>query len=419
MEHLEGEDLGYGVRAAPSANAEVVVVSRSVDLGWHPRAGSTPGTAVLWREEPFEVVALERGHAGFRWTLRQWDETEVMRTVFTLDLSGVAALAEAVHSERSGHRARMLTLPLLPILGLAPARLQTLWRNRWAFPASTATWLSALAEFILGSLGTMQLVFLVFDGEPFLPSWLAWLQYAGPPLVVFGIVRMAQVAANGEPVGSPLGLPLAILEKQDTPSTERLRPEVRQCDEIAGVLVLASPVHRADWDRDGVLLFRGQRFRLDATRHEGTTWVYVFSSKTIQGDDDRELRFLPPRELPVEGLSSATPSPSIVGTALVTACITLAPREDQQRWAKHTGIRPIWFTLVGAGAELIGGFVNLTGDSERGLSILVILDLFVFVEGLFRLTGVVLSGRPVGSVFGWFLRPLYRSRLPADETPHS
>jgi hypothetical protein len=313
----------------------------------------------------------------------------------------------------------MLALPLLPILGLAPARLQTLWRNRWAFPASTATWLSALAEFILGSLGTMQLVFLVFDGKPFLPSWLAWLQFAGPPLVVFGIVRMAQVAANGEPVGSPLGLPLAILEQRESPAGERLRPEVRQLDEIAGVLVLASPVHRADWDRDGVLLFRGQRYRLDTTRHEGTTWVYQFSSQTTQRAGDRELRLLPPGERPVEGLSSAGPPPSIVGTALVTACITLAPREDQQRWAKHTGIRPIWFTLVGAAAELIGGFVNLTGDSEKGLSILVILDLFVFVEGLFRLAGVVLSGRPVGSIFGWFLRPLYRSRLPADETAQS
>jgi len=419
MDRLEGEDLGHGVRAAPSVNAEVVVVSRSVDLGWRPRAGSTPGSAVLWHEEPFEVVALQRGDASFRWTLRQWDETEVMRTVCTLDAAGVAALAAAAESERSGHRKRMVTLPLLPILGLAPARLQKRWSNRWAFPANMATWLSAAAEFTLGSLGTMQLVFLVFDGEPFLPSWLGWLQFAGPPLVVFGIVRMAQVAANGEPVGSPLGLPLAILEKQDTPSTGRMPPQVRQCDEIAGVLVLASPVHRADWDRDGVLLFRGTRYRLDATRHEGTTWVYIFSSQITHEAGDRELRFLPPGELPMEGLVSAEPPPSLVGTALVTACITLAPREDQQRWAKHTGIRPIWFTLVGAGAELIGGFVNLTGDSERGLSILVILDLFVFIEGLLRLAGVVLSGRPVGSVFGWFLRPLYRSRLPADETAQS
>jgi hypothetical protein len=262
----------------------------------------------------------------------------------------------------------------------------------------------------------MQLVLLVFDGEPFLPSWLGWLQFAGPPLVVFGIVRMAQVVGNGEPVGSPLGLPLVILEKRESSAAARPRPEIRCFDEPGGVLELASPVHRVDWDRDGVLLFRGHRYRLDATRREGPTWVYVFSTQTVQGAGDRELRLLPPAGRPMESPSSTKPPPSILGTALVTACITLAPREDQQRWAKHTGIRPIWFTLVGAGAELIGGFVNLTGDSDRGLSMLIMLDLFVFLEGLFRLAGVVVSGRPVGSVFGRFLRPLYRSRLPADET---
>ncbi len=418
MDHLEGEDLGFGVRAAPSVNSEVVVVSRSLDLGWHVRAGSTPGTAVMWRGEPFEVVALARGGAGLRWTLRRWDESEVMRTVSTLDGPMVAALGAAVQAERSGRRTRLVTLALLPLLGLAPARLQRRWNNSWAFPSVLATWSSAFAEFLFGALGTLQLVFVAFDGNAFLPSWLEWLQIVGPPLVVSGIVRMAQVAGNGEPIGSPFGLPLAILDRGAQPAAQQVRPEVRRVDEVAGTLELASPIHRSDWDLDGVLSYQEKRYRLAATRREGTTWVYVFAALAAEDAGDPKLRLLPPAGRTMEDLPSAGPRPSILGTALLTACVTLGPREDQERWARHTGIRPIWLTLVGAGAEVIGGFVNLTGDSHGELSVFLLLDLFVFGEGLVRLAGAVLSGRPVGSVFGWLLRPLYRKRLPPEKTAH-
>jgi hypothetical protein len=66
---------------------------------------------------------------------------------------------------------------------------------------------------------------------------------------------------------------------------------------------------------------------------------------------------------------------------------------------------------LGAGAELVGGIVNLQSDLGSTHQLLILLDLFLVGEGLLRL-GSAFLGRPMGSVFGWILRPLYRRHLP-------
>jgi hypothetical protein len=71
----------------------------------------------------------------------------------------------------------------------------------------------------------------------------------------------------------------------------------------------------------------------------------------------------------------------------------------------------VWLTVVGAGAELVGGFSNLGQDLGSTNRLLVFLDFYLVGEGLLRLGSAVL-GRPMGSVFGWILRPLYRPFLP-------
>ena len=103
--------------------------------------------------------------------------------------------------------------------------------------------------------------------------------------------------------------------------------------------------------------------------------------------------------------------PPFFRTALVTAAVTLGPRSDQELWGAHIGVRAIWLTTISAAAELVGGLVNLRSDlASTGLLVLV-LDFFLVGEGLLRL-GSVATGRPMGSVFGWILRPLYRRSLP-------
>jgi hypothetical protein len=71
----------------------------------------------------------------------------------------------------------------------------------------------------------------------------------------------------------------------------------------------------------------------------------------------------------------------------------------------------MWLTLMGAAAELVGGVANLRNDLGPEASLLVFLDFFLVGEGLLR-TGSALCGRPLGSLFGLILRPLYHRWLP-------
>ena len=96
---------------------------------------------------------------------------------------------------------------------------------------------------------------------------------------------------------------------------------------------------------------------------------------------------------------------------MVTAAVTLGPGSDQQRWAEELGTRAVWFTVIGGAAELVGGIVNLQKELDTAMSWLILLNIFLVGEGLLRL-GSALVGRPMGSVFGWALRPLYRPWLP-------
>ncbi len=103
--------------------------------------------------------------------------------------------------------------------------------------------------------------------------------------------------------------------------------------------------------------------------------------------------------------------PSFVRTMLVTAAVTLGPASDQLRWAEELGVRASWLTVAGAAAELVGGVSNFHDDLGSAPAFLLLLDYLLVGEGLLRMASAF-TGRPMGSVFGWALRPLYRKHLP-------
>jgi hypothetical protein len=122
-----------------------------------------------------------------------------------------------------------------------------------------------------------------------------------------------------------------------------------------------------------------------------------------------------PTPPPAWSTDAGNAPPLLLRTMLVSAAVTLGPASDQLRWAKELGVRAIWLTLAGAGAELVGGIVNFQSDLGTAPAWLVLFDLFLIGEGLLRV-GSALVGRPMGSVFGWVLRPLYRRYLPSETT---
>lgn len=410
MDPQTGEDLGHGVHASPGAGGELTVTSPRLDLGWRVAEGRVSGTPVLWGNHSFEVVGRVEIGQGARWTLQRWDEASAMRGVIKLERETVQEMADRAGAEVRGRRTRISTLLLLPLLGLAPARVQKKWTDGWGFDPERATQVSAICEVLVGAVGIIQVATRGFGGEPFMPAWLAYL---GVVFFASGVVRLALVAADGEPVGSVVGLPLLLVAPKPRALGPVDAPVVRSFDEAGGHLVLVSPVYRRDWDRDGLLQYRGGFFRLDRVEQEGRSWVYLFTRVDHDGGTERILRLMPPTSSVPPPTAVEPASPSFLRTMLVTAAVTLGSASDQQRWAGELGIRAVWLTVIGAGAELVGGIANLQDDLGSAQSLLILLDFFLVGEGLLRL-GSALVGRPMGSVLGWVLGPLYRRHLPPD-----
>jgi hypothetical protein len=331
-----------------------------------------------------------------------------MRNVFTLNRESVQDIADRTETEVRNRRARGWTLVLLPVLGLAPAVLQKKWAKEWGFAAGRATMMSAALELLAGTVGTVQLVAAAVGAVFFIPLALA---LPGPLLFVFGIARLAMVFGDGEPVGSPLGVPFLLLAPKSVPEAERESPAVQSFDNAGGFIVVVSPVLRRDWDRDGLLPYRGAHFRLDGVEQEGRSWVYRFTRDHDRSTEERTLQLRPPLAAALAAAPKVAP-PSFLRTMMVTAAVTLGPGSDQQRWAEELGTRAVWFTVIGGTAELVGGIANLQKELDAAQSWLILLNMFLVGEGLLRL-GSALVGRPMGSVFGWALRPLYHRSLPS------
>jgi hypothetical protein len=335
-----------------------------------------------------------------------------MRSVFPLERESIREIVDQVAAEARGARTRKLTVLLLPLLGLTPSGLQKRWADGWGLNAERATQISAVCEILFGSVGIIQVAASPFGGEKFImPTWLAYL---GVFLFATGLARLALVAADGEPVGSVLGLALLPMTSRRIPAAPENAPSVRSFDQAARALVLVSPIHRRDWDRDGVLPFRGRVFRLDRAEHQGPSWVYFFVRVDPDDGMDRILRLAsPPTPQPPSPAADSAP-PSFLRTMLVSAAVTLGLASDQERWSAELGVRAVWLTIVGAGAELVGGIANLQRDFGPTHQFLALFGFFLVCEGLLRL-GSAFIGRPMGSVFGWILRPLYRRFLPPTQ----
>ncbi len=330
MSEPVSEIVGEAVRVVPSADG-MVVDWRGVEPDWQPRRGAAPGTAVIWRERPFEAVARMATQTGSRWILRPWPEGEAMRLVARLDAEAVGAARHRADEERSARLRRLATLPLLPVLGLAPGEMQERWRLDWGHPTGAAVLVSALLELVIGSIGVLQaMVLTAGSGEWLLPPWLRWLVVAGPLMCLEAALRVALVVTHDQPAGSLIAAPLALL-----------------------------------------------------TRHRGRSQS---SSET------------PGCTRPVRG-------PSIVVLTVRIAYASMAWRERQERWAAELGLGAAWLTVLGAGAELVGGMVNVARHGGDG-SPLLWLDLFFVVEGAVRLLWLAASGRPVGSLLALPLEPL-------------
>jgi hypothetical protein len=395
----------------PSDGGGIVVLSAEIELGWRPRAGGRRGAAVVWEGSGFEVVEREPWRRGARWTLEPWLGEDVMRVVSTLDRAKVDGTAQAARAAARASGLRPWFWLLSPLLGFAPASRQLRWRDDMGFPATLATSLSAVLEIVVGAACVVEFLVSMLGDDSLFPWIPRPVIFFGLALFVEGAVRLAQAVSDCEPVGSLFGFPVSLLERRRTPPLEPIpAPAVRAYDASTGVLELLSMIHRRDWEEPGVLPYRGENFLLVSTDRLGAGWVYVFDrvEETPAGSATR-LRLLPPRSR-TEGRSFADQAGAFE-TVLLTIAATLAPRRFQERWARELGVRPLWFTMIGASAELIGGLANLGGSGNRS-ELTVLLNLFFCAEAMVRFSSLVLRGRPLGSILGLPLAAILERRLP-------
>ena len=146
MASQTSHDLGHGVRVVPGGADGVVVLSESIELVWRAREPDRPGSAVMWRERSFEVIARERWRNGERWILEPWTGEDVMRMISVLDASTVEERSEDQRAEAEAERLGPWLWLASPFLGFAIARWQLAWRDRWGFRKPVSEYFPGWAE---------------------------------------------------------------------------------------------------------------------------------------------------------------------------------------------------------------------------------------------------------------------------------
>jgi hypothetical protein len=393
-----------GVRVVRRSAGHLQVESAAVDLGWNPPAGRVAGTAVLWDEAVWEVRGRELVGQGWRWQLEPWPEGEPVRCSFTLDAEHLQFLLGDRRQQASDVGRRLMTLPLLPLMGLAPRTLQMRWRDAWGYPAAHATAVSAFIELCIGSFASIrmyqQLFGGLYGGGGSLGSFFLNWYMVGPILFAEAVVRLRMVAADGDPIGSIIGSPLGLLDRERAaPPPGRVAPRCVSLDDGGeGALLLEGLEFRSDWFVGGVLPYRGRQWRLDQIERFGRGWRYTFSGAA---DAAADLSLRPELVGQHDPPKARDGGPRLASAILITVAAMFLPAELQRRWATIMRTSPMLFTGVGAGIELLGNLTVLSDPTLGPLS--TVIAVAFAADGGARLVLALIRGAPVGSVVGLWL----------------
>src|ERR1044071_5147688 len=189
-------------------DGERIVLSSRLPKGWKARVAKTntsaefPGTAVLWDEQYFEVVAAEGLPQGVRYTLEPWREHHAMRVTARYDADSEAALAAEWRTALAREQKRKTAGALSLLTGHLPAIVQERIGSELGVLPSSMTVMSLVSELTLLFLTVAYMVTEKMAQRP-IPAWAIvvaaffFLETAFRFLVVF---------TQHRPAGSSLGV---------------------------------------------------------------------------------------------------------------------------------------------------------------------------------------------------------------------
>lgn len=194
-------------------DGERIVLSSRLPKGWTARAAKTltssefPGTAVMWEEQCFEVIAAQPLPQGVRYTLEPWREHHAMRVTVRYDADSEAALAAEWRAAFAREHKRQTVGALALLTGHLPAIVQERLGAELGVIPARLTLLSLLSEAVLLALTIGYVVTEYMANRP-MPAWAI---VAAAFLFLEMAFRFLVVWTQSRPAGSTLGVLAYIL----------------------------------------------------------------------------------------------------------------------------------------------------------------------------------------------------------------
>lgn len=195
-------------RIAASSGGRHVLISAS-EKGWLPRKQRTPGTAVDWDGELYEVLEAGPHPAGVRYVLALWDDRNAIRQTSCYDTGSEAARAAAREEERRAEKASAALALAGILVGHLPAFMQLRIEARYGIPATQLTMISTVPFFLFGTYCATRLPIPAIDdalGTPSLPYGVVLL---GGFLFLESVFRLRWAFGHG-PIASTAGFLLTL-----------------------------------------------------------------------------------------------------------------------------------------------------------------------------------------------------------------
>jgi hypothetical protein len=190
------------------ADGAKLILSSRYPKGWQPRVEKTmtrsehPGTAVLWDDAWYEVVAVEPLPQGVRYVLEPWQEHHAMRVTERYDAQSEEQRVAAWRVALAREQKRKALTGTAMFAGHLPAHVQEELASELGVPALRMTNLSLLLNVIVMALLLFVAVGVTMDSGGFPPAWmLALLAF----LLLESLARWLVTGTQSRPIGSVIG----------------------------------------------------------------------------------------------------------------------------------------------------------------------------------------------------------------------